>query len=173
MAALMAAATIWESTVLTMSIFATIWLYARYMSMLMVEPMFQKAAAIIAAIKQNLNPCFWTTSSSPAAIICFFSHFWRRILVSGTQISFLPPLMPPLFIYSKSWKSGEHFHYLSFFLKISSLCCTDLLVISQLRQPQWLESEVAHQTTTQLAIVVSQIFLCLQECGRNLNESGF
>ena len=102
MAALMAAATIWESTVLTMSIFATIWLYARYMSMLMVEPMFQKAAAIIAAIKQNLNPCFWTTSSSPAAIICFFSHFWRRILVSGTQISFLPPLMSPLFIYSKS-----------------------------------------------------------------------
>ena len=69
MAALMAAATIWESTVLTMSIFATIWLYARYMSMLMVEPMFQKAAAIIAAIKQNLNPCFWTTLSSPAAAI--------------------------------------------------------------------------------------------------------
>ena len=137
MAALMAAATIWESTVLTMSIFATIWLYARYMSMLMVEPMFQKAAAIIAAIKQNLNPCFWTTSSSPAAIICFFSHFWRRILVSGTQISFLPPLMPPLFIYSKSWKSGEHFHYLSFFLKISSLCCTDPLAINKSRQPQW------------------------------------
>ena len=136
MAALMAAATIWESTVLTMSIFATIWLYARYMSMLMVEPMFQKAAAIIAAIKQNLNPCFWTTSSSPAAIICFFSHFWRRILVSGTQISFLPPLMPPLFIYSKSWKSGEHFHYLSFFLKISSLCCTDPLAINKSRQPQ-------------------------------------
>ena len=54
MAALMAAATIWESTVLTMSIFATIWLYARYMSMLMVEPMFQKAAAI----KQNLKPYF-------------------------------------------------------------------------------------------------------------------
>ena len=75
MAALMAAATIWESTVLTMSIFATIWLYARYMSMLMVEPMFQKAAVIIAAIKQNLNPCFWTTSSSPAAIICFFRIF--------------------------------------------------------------------------------------------------
>ena len=134
----MAAATIWVSTVLTMSIFAIIWLYARYMSMLMVEPMFQKAAAIIAAIKQNLNPCFWTTSSSPAAIICFFSHFWRRILVSGTQISFLPPLMPPLFIYSKSWKSGEHFHYLSFFLKISSLCSTDPLAITQLRQPQCL-----------------------------------
>ena len=54
MAALMAAATIWESTALTMSIFATIWLYARYMSMLMVEPIFQKAAAI----KKNLNPCF-------------------------------------------------------------------------------------------------------------------
>ena len=100
------------------------------------RPMFQKAAAIIAAIKQNLNPCFWTTSSSPAAIICFFSHFWRRILVSGTQISFLPPLMPPLFMYSKSSKSGEHFHYLSFFLKISSLCCTDPLAITQLRQPQ-------------------------------------
>ena len=68
MAALMAAATIWVSTVLTMSIFATIWLHTRYMSMLMVEPMFQKAAAI----KQNLNPCFWTTSSSPAAIIYMF-----------------------------------------------------------------------------------------------------
>ena len=118
MAALMAAATIWLSTVLTMSIFATIWLHARYISMLMVEPMFQKAAAIIAAIKQNLNPCFWTTSSSPAAIICFFSYFWRRILVSGSQISFLLPLMPPLFPYSKSSESGEHFHYLSFFLKI-------------------------------------------------------
>ena len=74
MAALMAAATIWVSTVLTMSIFATIWLHACYMSMLMAEPMFQKAAAIIAAIKQNLYPCFWTTSSSPAAIICIFSH---------------------------------------------------------------------------------------------------
>ena len=136
MAALMAAATIWVSTVLTMSIFATICLHARYMSMLMVEPMFQKAAAIIAAIKQNLNPCFWTTLSSPAAIICVFSHFWKRILVSGSQISFLPPLMPPLFIYSKSWKSGEHFHYLSFFLKISSLCCTDPLAINKSRQPQ-------------------------------------
>ena len=52
MAALMAAATIWECTVLTMSIFASIWLHARYMSMLMVEPMFQKAAAIIATIKK-------------------------------------------------------------------------------------------------------------------------
>ena len=83
MAALMAAATLWESTALTMSIFATIWLYARYMSMLMVEPMFQKAAAIIAAIKQNLKPYFQTTSSSPASIICFFSHFWRRIFISG------------------------------------------------------------------------------------------
>ena len=30
MAALMAAATIWESTVLTMSIFATIWLHTLY-----------------------------------------------------------------------------------------------------------------------------------------------
>ena len=137
MAELMAAATIWVSTVLTMSIFATLWLHAHYISMLMVEPMFQKAAAIIAAIKQNLNPCFWTTSSSPAAaIICFFSHFWRRILVSGSQISFLPPLMPPLFTYSKSSESGEHFHYLSFFLKISSLCSADPLAISQLRQPQ-------------------------------------
>ena len=58
MAALMAAATIWVSTVLTMSIFAPIWLRERYIIMLMVEPMFQKAAAIIAAIKQNLNPCF-------------------------------------------------------------------------------------------------------------------
>ena len=75
MAALMAAATIWVSTALTMSIFATIWLHTRYMSMLMVEPMFQKAAAIIAAIKQNLNSCFWTTSSSPDAIICFFHIF--------------------------------------------------------------------------------------------------
>ena len=72
MAALMAAATIWLSTILTMSIFATIWLHARYISMLMVEPMFQKAAAIVAAIQQNLNPCFWATSSSPATIICFF-----------------------------------------------------------------------------------------------------
>ena len=102
MAALMAAATIWESTILTMSIFASIWFYARGMSMLMVQPMFQKAAAILAAIKQNLNPCFWTTLSSPAAIICIFSHFWKRILVSGSQISFLPPLMPPLFSYSES-----------------------------------------------------------------------
>ena len=132
MAVLMAAATIWLSTVLTMSIFATIWLHARYISMLMVEPMFQKAAAIIAAIKQNLNPCFWTTSSSPATIICFFSHFWRRILVSGSQISFLPPL----FTYSKSSESGQHFHHLSFFLKINSLCCTDPMAITQLRQLQ-------------------------------------
>ena len=137
MAALIAAATISESTILTMSIFASIWLHARHMSMLMMQPMFQKAAAIIAAIKQNLNPCFWTTLSSPAAIICVFSHFWKRILVSGSQISFLPPLMPPLFTYSKSSESGEHFHYLSSFLKISSLCCTDPLAISQLRQPQW------------------------------------
>ena len=83
MAALMAAATIWVSTVLTMSIFATIWLHARYISMLMLEPMFQKAAAIIAAIKQNLKSYFQTTSSSPASIICFFSHFWRRIFISG------------------------------------------------------------------------------------------
>ena len=75
MAALMAAATIWVSTVLTMSIFAPIWLQVRYISMLMVEPMFQKAAAIIAAIKQNLKPYFQTISSSPASIICFFSHF--------------------------------------------------------------------------------------------------
>ena len=75
MAALMAAATIWLSTVLTMSIFATIWLHARYISMLMVETMFQKAAAIIAAIKQNLKPYFQTISSSLASIICFFSHF--------------------------------------------------------------------------------------------------
>ena len=79
MAALMEAATIWVSTVLTMSIFAPIWLRERYIIMLMVEPMFQKAAAIIAAIiaaiKQNLNPCFWITSSSPAAKICYFSHF--------------------------------------------------------------------------------------------------
>ena len=72
MAALMAAATIWESTILTLSIFASIWLHARCMSMLMVQPMFQKAAAILAAIKQNLNPCFWTTLNSPAAIICVF-----------------------------------------------------------------------------------------------------
>ena len=99
MAALMAAATIWVSTVLTMSIFASIWLHARYMSILMVEPMFQKAAAINAAIKKNLNPCFWTTSSSPAAIICVFSHSWKRILVSGSQISCLPPLMPPSFFF--------------------------------------------------------------------------
>ena len=82
MAALMAAASIWVSTLLTMSIFANILPHMRYTSMLVVEPMFQKAAAI----KQNLNPCFWTTSSSPATIICFFSHFWRRILVSGSQI---------------------------------------------------------------------------------------
>ena len=34
--------------------------------------MFQKAAAIIAAIKQNLKPYFQTTSNSPALIICFF-----------------------------------------------------------------------------------------------------
>ena len=136
MAALMAAAIIWVSTVLTMSIFASIWLHARYMSILMVEPMFQKAAVIIVAIKQNLNSCFWTTSSSPVAIICVFSHFWKRILVSGSEISFLPPLMPPLSTYSKSSELGEHFHYLSFFLKISSLCCTDPLAITQLRQPQ-------------------------------------
>ena len=132
----MAAASIRVSSLLTMSIFATILPHMRYTIMLVVEPMFQKAAAIIAAIKQNLNPCFWTTSSSPAAIICFFSHFWRRILVSCSQISFLPPLMPPLFTYSESSESGEHFHYLSFFPKISSLCCTDPFRITQLHQPQ-------------------------------------
>ena len=58
MAALMAAASIWVSTLLNMSIFATIWPHMRYTSMLVVEPMFQKAAAIIAAIKQNLKPYF-------------------------------------------------------------------------------------------------------------------
>ena len=47
MAALMAAASIWVSTLLTMSIFATILPHMRYTSMLVVEPMFQKAAAII------------------------------------------------------------------------------------------------------------------------------
>ena len=75
MAALMAAASIWVSTLLTMSIFATILPHMRYTSMLAVEPMFQKAAAIIAAIKQNLKPYFQTISSSLASIICFFSHF--------------------------------------------------------------------------------------------------
>ena len=44
MAALMAAASIWVSTLLTMSIFATILPHMRYTSMLVVEPMFQKAA---------------------------------------------------------------------------------------------------------------------------------
>ena len=83
MAALMAAASIWDSTLLTMSIFATILPHMRYTSMLVVEPMFQKAAAIIAAIKQNLKPYFQTTSSSPALITCFFSHFWRWIFISG------------------------------------------------------------------------------------------
>ena len=83
MAALMAAASIWVSTLLTMSIFAIILPHMRYTSMLVVEPMFQKAAAIIAAIKQNLKPYFQTTSSSPASIICFFSHFWRRVFISG------------------------------------------------------------------------------------------
>ena len=83
MAALMAAASIWVSTLLTMSIFATILSHMPYTSMLVVEPMFQKAASIIAAIKQNLKPYFQTTSSSPASIICFFSHFWRRIFISG------------------------------------------------------------------------------------------
>ena len=75
MAALMAAASIWVSTLLTMSIFATILRTMRYTSMLVVEPMLQKAAAIIAAIKQNLKPYFQTISSSLASIICFFSHF--------------------------------------------------------------------------------------------------
>ena len=79
MAALMAAASIWVSTLLTVSIFATILPHMRYTSMLVVEPMFQEAAAI----KQNLKPYFQTTSSSPASIICFFSHFWRRIFISG------------------------------------------------------------------------------------------
>ena len=132
MAALMAAASIWVSTFLTMSIFATILPHMRCISMLVVETMFQKAASI----NQNLKPYFQTTSSSPASIICFFSHFWRRIFISDNEISFLPPLMPPLFTYSKSSESGEHFHYLSFFPKISSLCCTDPFRISQLRQPQ-------------------------------------
>ena len=50
MAALMAAASIWVSTLLSMSIFATILPHMRYTSMLVVEPIFQKAAAIIAAI---------------------------------------------------------------------------------------------------------------------------
>ena len=53
MAALMAAASIWVSTLLTMSIFATILPHMRYTSMLVVEPMFQKAAAIIAAINKT------------------------------------------------------------------------------------------------------------------------
>ena len=83
MAALMAAAGIWVSTLLTMSIFAIILPRMRYTSMLVVEPMFQKAAAIIAAIKQNLKPYFQTISSSPASIICFFSHFCRRVFTSG------------------------------------------------------------------------------------------
>ena len=83
MAALMAAANIWVSTLLTMSIFATILPHIRYKSMLVVEPMFQKAAAIIAAIKQNLKPNFQTASSSPASLICFFSHFWSRIFIAG------------------------------------------------------------------------------------------
>ena len=74
MAALMAAATL-----LTMSIFATILPHMRYTSMLVVEPMFQKAIAI----KQDVKPYFQTTSSSPASIICFFSHFLRRMLISG------------------------------------------------------------------------------------------
>ena len=83
MAALMAAASICVSTLLTMSIFATILPHMRYTSMLVVEPMFQKLAAIVAAIKQNLKPYFQTSSSSPASIICFFSHFWRRRFISG------------------------------------------------------------------------------------------
>ena len=58
MAALMAAASIWVSTLLTMSIFATMLPHMRYRSMLVVEPMFQKAAAIITAIKQNPKPYF-------------------------------------------------------------------------------------------------------------------
>ena len=83
MAALMAAASIWVSTLLSMSIFATILPHMRYTSMLVVEPMFQKAAPIIAAIKRNPKPYFQTTSSSPASIIRFLSHFWRRIFISG------------------------------------------------------------------------------------------
>ena len=75
MAALMAAASIWVSTLLTMSIFAITLPHMRCTSMLVVEPMFQKAAAIIAAIKQNLKPYFQTISSSLASIICLFSHF--------------------------------------------------------------------------------------------------
>ena len=88
MAALMAAATIWVSTALIVSIFATIWLHARYMSMLMVEPMFQKAAAIIAAIKQNLNPCFWTTLgfAFAATKIWIFPHFMGQMLISRRYI---------------------------------------------------------------------------------------
>ena len=68
MAALMAAGSIWVSILLTMSIFATILPHMHYTTMLVVEPMFQKATAIIAAIKQNLKPYFQTTSSSPALI---------------------------------------------------------------------------------------------------------
>ena len=83
MAAPMAAASTWVCTLLTMSNFATILPHMPYTSMLVVEPMFQKAAAIIAAIKQNLEPYFQTTSSSPASIICFFSHFWKRMMISG------------------------------------------------------------------------------------------
>ena len=83
MAVLMAAASIWVSTLLTMSISATILPHMRYTSMLVVQPMFQKAADIIAAIKENLKPYFQTTSSPPASIICFSSHFWRRIFISG------------------------------------------------------------------------------------------
>ena len=83
MAALMAAASIWVSTLLTMSIFATILPHMSYTSMLVVEPIFQKAAAIIAAIKQNLKPYFQTTPSSPGSIISFFSHFWIPTFISG------------------------------------------------------------------------------------------
>ena len=69
MAALMAAASIWVSILLTMSIFATILPHMRYTSMLVVEPMFQKAAAIIAAIKQNLKPYFVVSSCYKTLIL--------------------------------------------------------------------------------------------------------
>ena len=60
MAALMAAARISVSTLLSMSIFATILPHMRYTSMLVVEPMFQKAATI----KQNFKPYFQTIQGS-------------------------------------------------------------------------------------------------------------
>ena len=55
----MAAASIWVSDVLTMAIFATIWLRMLYTSMLMEKPMFQKTAAMNPPMPDSKSAQSW------------------------------------------------------------------------------------------------------------------